>query len=233
MSRMTFNIPHPPPMRYASLDHVRREATRHARERLEIACETMFWIGRLARRRPRNDALSFKVVGDPPQDGSVGGTRQAAHKIPGMLLIGDREAWTYGRNDKERSWGWARFAVTEALDMSFNGADSAAEDCGLREAFRVGCEKAWKLAASRADSLVPVFAGFLEEADYAFLIGFLKKTDRARQLRTSLVKADQERAFNRELEALALEGYRLHGLTASEAARNANTRLAESGLLTD
>ena len=246
MSRwMVANIPHPPPKQYASMEDVLIDAARHARERLEIACEVMVWVSRLRRKWKRSYTPSFKVVGDPPQDGRAGDGRQAAHKIPGYLFIDDKEAWMFGSDEKDAGWLLGRLAVTEAVNTSLNGADSAAEASGLRDAFCEGCRRAWSSGASDANGLIPIFRQFIEDADRAFQRAHAKKHKRRIELTSELqrAKADstqkgkekQEKTQlaldDRKFEMIMLEAYRLHGLTAPDAARAAARSLAEYGLL--
>ncbi len=65
---------------------------------------------------------------------------QAAHYLPGQIMIDQQFPWTFIDDRRTRNSFECLFADVEHLPANFNKADSAAEDKGLKESLRVVCE---------------------------------------------------------------------------------------------
>jgi hypothetical protein len=189
-------------------------APHYAQMRLLNACEIISWTG----------GLGFEWIGRTPsftvdaahfQDGRArGGQHQAAHALPGQLLINGELPWYYVDELEQRVAWYARFAVTAAVRTSLNMADSAAEHHGLVKAFRQACEVAWKVGKRHGTDIRPVFSQFLEDASFAFFA--------ARQAKIAQAELDEregrpDAGKNRRIEARLLREYSLHGATPSMA----------------
>lgn len=210
------SVPHAPPRTYHSIDAVLMHAREHARNRLLHACEAISWIGRLALRARKGYAPVFSIKGAEVQDSSAGLGEQAAHVLPGQILIDGNPPWTLADGTRMKVAWLARFMVTSAVPTPFNSADSAAEKAGLKEAFRQGCAHAWVRAARGERDLVSTFEEFLADADRAF-----QNAERGKHgKRATASSADDQRASDeRFVETLILRMYRVHGVTAKEADR--------------
>jgi hypothetical protein len=218
-------IPHPAPRHYGSIDEVWRHAARHAQNRLLHACEMITWISGFAGRWKKSYSPAISVRGNPPQDGSAGEGWEAAHLLPGLILIDDKPVWAFAATDATEIALKARFTVTALVEVSFNRADSAVESSGLRAGFRQACGQAWLRATPDASALIPIFGAFIKDADAAVLRAKLAKEVKRNEAKTESASLD------RWLEMSALECYRSHGLTAEEVARRVPAMLALSGLL--
>jgi hypothetical protein len=204
------SIPHGPPRKYSSSADVLMDAAGHARNRLLHTCEAISWIGGLALTHPGRTP-SFSIEGAKVQDATAGSGEQAAHVLPGQILIDGKPPWSFASGEKARVAWLARFMVTSAVPAPFNVADSAAEKAGLKEAFRQGCERAWRAAANGRPTLKPVFELLLEDANLSFQKAQQGKHDK-RAAAGGSATGDE-----RFVESLILRMYRLHGVTAGEA----------------
>jgi hypothetical protein len=208
---------HGPARDYGSLAAFAVHAIGHARDRLLSTCEAISWVAGLAHqwRQPRMPL--FTIVGARLQDGTAGAGQQAAHLLPGQLLIDGREPWMLDRRAAYEHRWQARFAVTSAVPIDFNTADSAAEKAGLKEAFRKASERGWAHAIAGERDLTPIYKEFLEEADRAFLGGQVAKREKEARAQTRGRVAASE---SRLVEAVVLRMYLEHGVTAREASRH-------------
>jgi hypothetical protein len=207
-------VAHGAPRQYTTIGDLIAHAAGHARNRLLHACEAISWVAGLAPKTKGKKGAkpTFTLVGARVQDAKARGGEQAAHVLPGQLLIGDREPWTLALGQRARVRWLARFMVTSAVPAPFNRADSAAEQAGLKEAFRVACEQAWAHAAAGQRDITPTFESFLRAADRAFLDAEQGKGARA--------KLGAKAARDERLgESVILRAYRAHGVTAAEANR--------------
>lgn len=66
--------------------------------------------------------------------------RQAAHVLPGQVMVDGRYPWLYFKDITRARTLQSLFAEVRALPANFNKADSAAENKGLTEAFRAAAE---------------------------------------------------------------------------------------------
>jgi hypothetical protein len=210
------SMPHGPPGSYASIEAVLVHACEHARNRLLHACEAITWVGGLALQWTKPHTPLFSLKGAEVQDATAGSGEQAAHVLPGQILIDGNPPWALARGDAMKVAWLARFMVTSAVPVPFNTADSAAEQAGLKEAFRLACERAWSRAAAGQRDLTPTYEAFLEDADRAFQTAeHAKRGKRA----AAASKGDARASDERLVEALILRTYRVHGVTAREANR--------------
>ena len=217
MSRsVPVSIPHGPPRTYTSVDAVLLHAAGHARNRLLHACEALSMVAGLALRSQKGQTPTFTITGARIQDASAGSGEQAAHVLAGQILIDGKPPWELPGTDVTKVAWLARFAVTSAVPKEFNAADSAAEQAGLKEAFRQGCERAWIGTAEGRRDLIPTYALFLEAADSAFQKAELSKRAKDRSASST---GDTLTSDTRLLESVILRQYRLHGVTADDANR--------------
>jgi hypothetical protein len=218
MSNRKFLVPvrHGPPRSYGSIEAVAEHAVEHARTRLLVACEAIAMIGGLALQWQKPYSPRFSLKRAEIQDGTAGAGEQAAHVLPGQLLIDGKRPWALARGDRMIAALVARFEVTAAVPTPFNTADSAAERAGLKDAFREACARAWSRVAAGERDLTPTYEEFLAAATRAFEAAELRKTDRrAAATRRGEGAASDERF----VESLILRLYQVHGVTAEEASR--------------
>lgn len=209
------SIPHGPARKYSSSADVLMDAAGHARNRLLHTCEAISLVGGLALERGGHTP-SFSIEGAKVQDAKANSGEQAAHVLPGQILIDGKPPWSFAGGEKAKVAWLARFMVTSAVPETFNVADSAAEKAGLKEAFRQACERAWQAAVAGRPTLIPVYQGLLEDANQAF-----QKAEHGKQGKraTASASGDSATGDNRFVESLILRMYRLHGVTAGEANR--------------
>jgi hypothetical protein len=210
------SMPHAAPRTYASIEAVLMHASQHARNRLLHACEAISWIGGLARQWRKRHMPVFSLKGAAVQDATAGSGEQAAHVLPGQILIDGNPPWALAYGDATKVAWLARFMVTSAVPVSFNTADSAAEKAGLKEAFRIACERAWVGVLAGQRDLSSTYEQFLEEADRAF-----QRAEHAKQGRqaSASLKGAARASDERYVESLILRMYRTHGVTAKDATR--------------
>lgn len=216
MSRaFPISIPHGPARRYSSAEDVMMDAAGHARNRLLHSCEAVSLIGGLALQHPGRTP-SFTIEGAKVQDAKARSGEQAAHVLPGQILIDGKPPWSFAGGDRAKVAWLARFMVTSPVPAPFNVADSAAEKAGLKEAFRQACERAWRAAGSGRSTLIPVFESLLGDANLAF-----QKAEQGKHGKRASASAsgDSGAGDERFVESLILRMYRLHGVTAGEANR--------------
>lgn len=215
MSHRTSPVSHPhgPPRAYRSLEELGARAIVHAQERLLTACEAIAMIGGIATRWQKPYSPRLSVSRAHVVDGSAGPGEQAAHVLPGQLLIDGRKPWALARGDRQIAAWIARFEVTAALPTPFNVADSQAEGAGLKAAFLHGCENAWTRVAAGERDLTATFAEFLADATRAFERAELSKAEKSGAARST--HASDERL----VESIILRMYKAHGVTAEEANR--------------
>jgi hypothetical protein len=218
MSDRRFLVPvsHGPPRTYGSRQDVGEHATHHARNRLLTACEAIAMIGGLALQwqKPYTPRLTLKRA--EIQDGTAGAGEQAAHVLPGQVLIDGKRPWALARGDKAIAAWVGQFEVTAAVPTPFNTADSAAERAGLKAAFRRACERAWARASDGERDLTPTFDEFLVNATRAFASAELRKEEkRAAAARKGEAYTSDERL----VERVILRLYQAHGVTGEEASR--------------
>jgi hypothetical protein len=188
----------------------------HARNRLLHACRAISWIGRLALHTSKGRTPVFAIEAAEVQDATAGSGDQAAHVLPGQILIDGKPPWSWAGGTRLKVAWLAQFMVTSAVRVSFNTADSAAESAGLKEAFRHACERAWVDAAAGERDLTATFDAFLQDADRAFQ----NAENAKRRKRATTATAGRVRASDdRFVESLVLHMYRMHGVTAQEANR--------------
>lgn len=218
MPHRAFLVPvaHGSPRTYGSVEAVLAHALGHARNRLLHACEAISWVGGLALGGPTRPTPVFSLAGATVQDGTAGGDEQAAHVLPGQLLIDGRPPWVLAGGESAKIAWLARFMVTAAVPAPFNRADSAAEGAGLKEAFRGGCARAWTCVAGGGRDLTATYELFLADADRAF-----QRADTAKEAKQTAAAARGRGAARDErlVERLILRAYRAHGVTAKEANR--------------
>jgi hypothetical protein len=209
------SIPHGPARTYSSSADVLMDAAGHAHNRLLHTCEAVSWIGGLALENPGHTP-SFAIEGAKVQDAKARSGEQAAHVLPGQILIDGKPPWSLAGGERARVAWLARFMVTSAVPAPFNVADSAAEKAGLKEAFRLACERAWRNAAAGHPTLIPVFALLLEDANLSF-----QRAEQGKHGKRASASAsgDSDTGDERFVEGLILRMYRLHGVTAGEANR--------------
>jgi hypothetical protein len=207
---------HGPARAYGSIDEVIGHAIGHARNRLLHACEAISMTAGLALqwRKPYTPLISLK--GAEVQDATAHGGEQAAHVLPGQILIDGKPPWTLAGGDAMKVAWLARFMVTSAVPVSFNTADSAAEAAGLKEAFRQACERAWSNAVAGGRDLTPNYETFLADAGRAFQSAEHGK--RAKEAAASS-KGATRASEDRLLESVILRAYKAHGASAREANR--------------
>ena len=218
--RFPVPLPHAPPQTYGSIEAVLVDAIGHARNRLLHACEAISWVGRLALRWRKPYTPAFTLTGAEVQDATAGAGEQAAHVLPGQLLIDGAPPWALATGEAARVAWLARFMVTAAVPAPFNTADSAAEQAGLKEAFRQACERAWTRAAAGGGGgerdLTATYEAFLEDADRAFRGAELAKQGKRA---SASARGNGQASDERFVEGLILRMYRMHGVTAKEANR--------------
>src|SRR5262249_42192768 len=148
MSRaFPISIPHGPARTYSSSADVLMDAAGHARNRLLHSCEAVSWIGGLALQHPGHTP-SFSIEGAKVQDATAGSGDQAAHVLPGQILIDGKPPWSFGGGGKARIAWVARLMVTSAVPGAFNVADSVAGKAGAKGAFQAASEGARRSAAA-------------------------------------------------------------------------------------
>jgi len=191
-------------------------ASQHARNRLLHACEAISWIGGLAPQWQKRHTPVISLKGAAVQDATAGSGEQAAHVLPGQILIDGNPPWALAKGDAAKVAWLARFMVTSAVPVSFNTADSAAEKAGLKDAFRVACERAWVNVRAGQRDLTATYEEFLDDADRAF-----QSAEHGKQGRRASAssKGDTRTSDERYIESPILRMYRTHGVTAKEAAR--------------
>ena len=209
-------VPHGPPRSYESLEELGSHAVGHARNRLLTACEAIAMIGGLALQGPKKHTPHFSMKRAELQDGTAGAGEQAAHILPGQLLIGGKRPWALARGDKMIAAWIARFEVTAAVPTPFNSADSAAERAGLKDAFLQACEHAWSRVMQGERDLTATYREFLVAATRAFEKAELVKG--VKQVAT-LQKGEIHASGERLVETVILRLYKAHGVTAGEANR--------------
>jgi hypothetical protein len=191
------------------------DAAGHARNRLLHTCEAVSWVGGLALEHGGHTP-SFSIEGAKVQDAKANSGEQAAHVLPGQILIDGKPPWSFAGGESAKVAWLARFMVTSAVPAPFNVADSAAEKAGLKEAFRQACERAWQAARAGRVTLTPIYEALLEDANQAFQKAEHGKHDKRASASAS---GDSRTGDERFVESLILRMYRLHGVTASEANR--------------
>ena len=214
MSRVfPVSIPHGAARTYSSSADVLMDAAGHARNRLLHSCEAVSWIGGLALQHPGHTP-SFSIEGAKVQDAKARSGEQAAHVLPGQILIDGKPPWSFAGGERARVAWLTRFMLTSAVPAPFNVADSAAEKAGLKEAFRQACERAWQAAAAGRPTLIPVFDLLLGDANISF-----QKAEQGKHGKRAAAWAsgDSGTGDERFVEGLILRMYRLHGVTAGEA----------------
>jgi hypothetical protein len=209
-------LPHGPPRAIGSPEEFAERAVEHARDRLFTACEAIAMIGALAAQWTKPWTPNLSLVRAAIQDGSAGAGEQAAHVLPGQILIDGKTPWSIARSDRAIAAFIARFEVTAAVPSAFNVADSEAEKAGLKSAFLRACERAWVSVAAGTRDLTPIFETFLEDATRAFEKAELAKGERST---TAMRRGDGSVSDERLYESLILRLYRVHGVTAKEASR--------------
>ena len=218
MSERSFplSMTHGAPRVYGSIEEVLAHAAGHAHNRLLHACEAISWIGGLALLWPKQRQPVFTIEGARIQDATAGSGEQAAHVLPGQILIDGKPPWMLVGSDA-LGWAWrARFMVTSPVPVPFNTADSAAEKAGLKDAFRAGCEDAWSRGRGGRESLLPTYERFLADAGRAFRLARAGKQEKRA---SAGVKGDVRASDERFVESLILSMYQAHGVTAREAHR--------------
>lgn len=212
-------LPHGPPQAIWSKEEFAERAVIHARERLLTACEAIAMIGGLAAHWKNSWTPQLSLTGAVIQDGSAGAGDQAAHVLPGQILIDGKAPWSLASGDRAIAAFLSRFEVTAAVPAAFNRADSQAETAGLKSAFLSACERAWACVARGNREMTPVFATFLEDATRAFERAEMSKRERSNAA-TRL--GDSSASDARLYESLVLRFYRVHGVTAKEASQRFN-----------
>jgi hypothetical protein len=209
-------LPHGAPRVHGSLQELGEHAAQHARNRLLTACEAIAMVAALALQWKKAHAPHLSLKRALIQDGSAGAGEQAAHVLPGQLLINGKAPWALARGDKAIAAWIARFEVTAAVPTSFNTADSAAEAAGLKAAFVDACEVAWTRVSAGERNLTRTYGEFLVKANKAFNIAELNKRD-TRTVASR--KGNTDASDNRFIEILILRLYQVNGVTADEANR--------------
>lgn len=217
MSTRSFPVPlpHGSPRTYDSLEGVVAGAASHAHNRLLHACEAIALTAGMSLAWRKRHTPTFTVVGAKVQDATAARGEQAAHVLPGQLLIDGQPPWMVVGGERLKVAWLARFMVTSSVPVSFNVADSAAEQAGLKEAFRAACEAAWVGARGGMRDLTPTYTSFLADANRAFLRAELAKGGKQ-------AAADARRSGkgdDRLVEKIILRAYRVHGVTAADANR--------------
>lgn len=218
-------LPHGPPRTIDSPEAFATRALVHARDRMLTACEAIAMIGSLAAQWKKPWTPNLSLVRAAIQDGSAGAGEQAAHVLPGQVLIDGKKPWSVVRGDRAIAAFIARFEVTAAVPTAFNVADSQAEKAGLKSAFLRACEAAWTRVAAGDRDLTPVFASFLDDATRAFEKAKLSKDKRSE---SATRRGDGSASDERDYESLILRVYCSHGVTAKEA----STRFSVSRYIT-
>lgn len=209
-------LPHGKPRAYDSLESVIAGGASHAHNRLLHACEAISLIAAMSLRWKKRHTPTFTVVGAKVQDATAARGEQAAHVLPGQLLLDGQAPWTLVGGERMKVAWLARFMVTSSVPVPFNVADSAAEQAGLKEAFRAACEGAWVGVRGGVRDLTPIYETFLADADRAFLRGELAKWGK----QAAAASRRDARADDRLVEKLILRAYRVHGVTAADANRH-------------
>jgi hypothetical protein len=208
------SMSHEPPRGHASIEVLLTHAAEHARNRLLHSCEAIAWIGGLAFQWNRRGKPVFTIKGAKVQDSSAGTGEQAAHVLPGQILIDGKPPWSLATGDRMKVAWLARFMVTSPVPTAFNTADSAAEKAGLKEAFRNACEAAWNAVVNGQPGLIPAYEGFLADADRSFLRAVIAKADK----RDAAFDRNEVAVSNERLiENVILRAYRANGVTAKDA----------------
>ncbi len=208
-------LPHGSPRRYDSLESVVAGAASHAHNRLLHACEAISWIAAMSLRWKKRHTPTFTIVGAKVQDATAAQGEQAAHVLVGQLLLDGQYPWTLVGGERLKVAWLARFMVTSSVPVSFNVADSAAEQSGLKEAFRAACELVWTRTRGGERDLTPTYESFLADADRSFLRAELAKGGK----QAAAAARRDARGDDRMVEKFILRAYRIHGVTARDAHR--------------
>jgi hypothetical protein len=217
MARRRFPVrhSHPTPALPPSMQALLVRGTTYFGTRLDTCCEAIAVIGSLARSWPPGRDPSFTIQAAAIQDSTAGRQGfQAAHLLPGQLLIDERAPWHWAASDPEKVRLLARFAVTAAVPTELNVADSAVEEHGLGDAFRDACRDlflAVRAGRGGAAALREVYATFLDRAEDAVVAALWAKNAKVdeHERRGKDAKAD-----DRAAEAALLKAYLHHGVTA-------------------
>jgi hypothetical protein len=117
-----------------------RAATEHSIFRNDRVARVLCFVGSLRARGAISQGAAVAVVAAKRQHFSSPNGYQAAHYLPGQLLINGRFPWTLVKDAGTRLQFERLFADVEHLPANFNKADSAAEACGLKDAFARACD---------------------------------------------------------------------------------------------
>lgn len=110
-------------------------AIQHSTFRNDRVVRVLCFIGMLRRLGRIRDAARVDCIAAQRQHFRSTSGYQAAHYLPGQIRIDGNYPWNLIQDARTRLQFEILFADVEHLPANFNKADSAAEACGLKEAF--------------------------------------------------------------------------------------------------
>ena len=117
-----------------------RAATEHSTFRNDRVVRVMCYIGILRGLGHIRDNARVDCIAAQRQHFSSPDGHQAAHYLPGQIRIDGVYPWNLIKDPRTRIQFESLFADVEHLPADFNKADSAAEACGLKDAFARTCQ---------------------------------------------------------------------------------------------
>lgn len=114
----------------------------HGRSRNERVAKILTYMAMI--RAPGRQGLPLSpqplvtCQGASQQFFSASGDNEAAHLLPGQIMIDGAECWLYLQGEPARLLK-NEFGYVEPIHANFNGADSAAERNGMVDAFAAAC----------------------------------------------------------------------------------------------
>lgn len=117
-----------------------RAALEHANFRNDRVARVLCYLGALRALGRIRETASVACEAAQRQHFSSSGAHQAAHYLPGQILVDGAFPWRLIQDPRNRLRFESLFADVEHLPANFNKADSAAEDKGLKEVFAQACQ---------------------------------------------------------------------------------------------
>ena len=130
-----------------------RAASEHSTFRNDRVVRVLCYIGMLRGFGRINHLAQVDCIAAQRQHFSSSEGYQAAHYLPGQIRINGVFPWSLIKDPRTRLRFESLFAEVEHLPADFNKADSAAEACGLKDAFAKTCQALIQRTSSLSDKL--------------------------------------------------------------------------------